>query len=159
MLYGEIIDNGEPFLSRIRELKSLKLDVGDLIATSSRKISIGELISHQLPHNKLSDIEDNLGLLLGEDFGFEFTKRLEREDAKIGGIVFQSHLRRLIIETFRLRHILCHELAPKIALRQYEMGTLIKVFRVFLHMLDDHVKEATKRAQQAAASDGEKPPI
>jgi hypothetical protein len=146
MLYSNIIDSGEPFLSRVQELKNIRLDIGDLIATNQSKISIGELISHQLPHNRLSDIEDNLSMLLGEDFGFEFTKRLEREDASIGGKIFQTHLRHFIIDAFRLRHILCHELAPKVALNQYKMEVLIKVFRVFLHMLDEHVSESTKGA-------------
>jgi hypothetical protein len=111
MLYRDLIDKGEPFLGRLAQFKDLRIDSAALIATASKRVSVGELVSHQLSHNNLSDIESNLSVLLGEDFPVEFEKDLVQEDAAGGHKVFQRYLRRFVVDTFKQRHIFCHELA------------------------------------------------
>jgi len=145
MLYRDLIDSGEPFLSNAKQFKDVRLDIDALIATHSRAVTVGEIISHQLSHNNLGDIESNLSLLLAQDFPAEFTKRLQNEDLLSGHTIFSTHLRRQLVYTFRQRHIYCHELATTVYPRRYETETSIKVFRVFFHLLEEHISEATKR--------------
>jgi len=141
MLYRDLIDSGEPFSSNAIGFKDVKPDIGALLATSRRTISVGEFIASQLPHNNLGQIEEHLSTLLAQDFSAEFTKRLVREDTAVGQKIFQTHLRRFIIETFRDRHIFCHELASRVRLQAGSLETSISVFRVFVHLVEEHVNE------------------
>ena len=146
MLYRDLIDSGEPFLSNAKGFKEVRLDLDALIATHQRAVTIGEIVAQQLSHSSLGDIESHLSVILGQDFPAEFTKRLIAEDASIGGEVFQKQLRRLVVYTFRQRHIYCHELATTVAPRQYELRTMIKAFRVFIRLIEEHARANNNNA-------------
>lgn len=150
MLYRDLIDAGEPFLTNAKGFKDVRLDLDSLIATHHRGVTIGEIVAQQLPHSSLGDIETNLSILLAQDFSAEFTKRLKAEDATIGGEAFQTTLRRMVVYTFQQRHIYCHELATTVVPRRYEFSTAIKVFRVFLILLNDHADAAIVNAVDSA---------
>ncbi|HEY5753707.1 MAG TPA: hypothetical protein VIT21_11205 [Chthoniobacterales bacterium] len=138
MLYRDLIDSGDPFLSNAKSFKDIRFDLEALVATHQRLATIGEIVAQQLSHSSLGDMESHLSVVLGQDFPAEFSKRLKAEDATIGGEVFQTQLRRLIVYTFRQRHIYCHELATRVSPRQYELRTMIKAFRVFIRLIDEH---------------------
>ncbi len=141
MLYRDLIDSGDPFLTNATGFKDIRIDISTLLATSSRTISVGEFIASQLPHNNLAQIEAHLSMLLDQNFSAEFTKRLQREDAIDGQTLFQTHLRQMVIDTFRERHVYCHELASRVLPRAYTVSTYIKVFRVFVELVEEHVAE------------------
>ena len=141
ILYRDLIDSGEPFCTNAANLRDINIDVATLLATSRRTVSVGEFIAAQLPHSNLGQVEKNLSILLDQDFSAEFTKRLQGEDAAAGHKVFQTHLRSLIVETFRERHIFCHELASRVRPQTEKILTSIKVFRVFIEMIEEHVNE------------------
>lgn len=111
MLYRDLINSGEPFMSRGANFKDLRIDCGTLVATATNRVTVGELIAHQLPHNNLGDIEFNLSQLLDEDFSAKFQKDLVNEGNLGGHKVFRTYLRQSVVETFKQRHIFCHELA------------------------------------------------
>lgn len=91
MLYRDLIDSGEPFLSNAKNFRDIRASLDALIETRKKTLSLGEFIAEQLSHNSLGQIESNLGILLGQDFGFEFTRRLKQDDAAAGHTVFQTH--------------------------------------------------------------------
>jgi hypothetical protein len=148
MLYRDLIDSGEPFLSNAKNFRDIRASLDALIETRKNTLSLGEFISEQLSHNSLGQIESNLGILLGQDFGFEFTRRLKQDDAEAGHTVFQTHLRRVLVELFRQRHVFCHELAPRAHADPHLVETMFKVTRVFLQIVEEHVWELTGRDRE-----------
>jgi hypothetical protein len=144
MLYKDLIDSGEPYISRAAHFKEIKIDSEALVATASKRISVGELIAHQLPHNNLGHIESHLSILLDEDFPAEFQKYLVREDVTGGHKVFQTYLKRFVVEVFRQRHVFCHELATAVTPKRSEIDNALQIFRVFVHMVEEHVATNAK---------------
>ncbi len=68
MLIKEIVDNGEPFLSNA--IKSMReqqfsFDIEYLIDLNGKRVSIGEIFSHQVKLNKFSDLASIFEKLLG----------------------------------------------------------------------------------------------
>jgi len=139
MLYRDLIDSGEPYLARASQFRDIRIDCETLVATASKRVSVGELIAHQLPHNNLGHIEAHLSILLAEDFSAQFQKYLVREDAIDGHTVFQTYLRRYVIDTFKQRHIFCHELATAVAPNRDQIHSALQLFRLFIHMVEEHV--------------------
>ena len=144
MLYRDLIDSGEPYLSAAGNFRDVKLDITSLVGAQKRSITLGDLISHQLGHSSLGDIESNLSILLNQDFSIEFTKRLKNEDGGDPKAIFEKQLRRLIVYIFSQRHIYCHELATTVSPRKYELETSIKAFRVYISLIEMHIAEYTK---------------
>ena len=151
MLYRDLINLGEPYLPRITEFKDLRIDSAALIATASKHVSVGELIAHQLSHNNLSDIEFNLSTLLNEDFRAEFDKDLVREDTEGGHRLFQTFLRRFVADTFKQRHIFCHELATIFLPKYLTIDKSLRLFWIFLVMIEEHVAERDNRSGHVEA--------
>jgi hypothetical protein len=147
MLYRDLIDSGEPFLTNAKGLRDVKLDIDSLIGVGLRSVTIGELISHQLRHSSMSHIDAHMSTLLNQDFPKEFTDRIRKEDADMGQTIFQTHMRRLLDEIFRQRHVYCHELATTSRPRLWEASTFLKLFRVFLQMVEEHVEDYTQRVK------------
>jgi hypothetical protein len=145
MLYRDLIDSGEPYLSRAAQFKDIRIDSESLVATASKRVSVGEFIAHQLPLSNFWYIESHLSILLDEDFPAEFEKYLIREDATGGHRVFQTHLRRVVVDTFRQRHIFCNELATVVTAKRAEIDNGLQIFRVFIHMIEEHVATNGKR--------------
>jgi hypothetical protein len=143
MLYKDLIDSGEPYVSRAAHFKEIKIDSEALVATASKRISVGELIAHQLPHNN-GHIESHLSILLDEDFPAEFQKDLVREDMAGGHKVFQTYLKRFVVDAFRQRHVFCHELATAVTPKRSGIDNALQIFRVFVHMIEEHVAANAK---------------
>lgn len=145
MLYQELIDSGEPYRSNARQFGDVRLDVHTFLGSHSGLASAGEIIAHQLPHNNPGQMEANLSILLGEDFSATFRARLAEEDLQLGGgTLFQKQLLELIHRTFALRHTYCHELATRFPVSPRMSGTFIKAFIMWIHMVDEHVRDHQK---------------
>ena len=63
-----ISNAGGPYAANIVGFKDLKITVEDVLAIHSRRVSIGDYVSHLLPLNGVSDINACLSTLIGEDF-------------------------------------------------------------------------------------------
>jgi hypothetical protein len=117
VLYAELIDSGEPYVSRAQTFPSVKADKVLIQQAKSQKISPGELIAHQLRHNSFADINANMSILLGSDF----KTLLQSEEIAVlsgfqNGVDHWRYLSSQLEELFRIRHVFCHELATKIRL-------------------------------------------
>ncbi len=145
LLYRDLIDSGDPYLRNATTLKDVRFDFASAAAMANGRVTLGEIVAQQLPHNNLTQIEANMSALLNEDFGRTFRDRILREDATQGQTTFQRWMRTIIDYIFEVRHIYCHELATKRPPLIYEGRMCISIVRVFLQMVEEHVIEHRKR--------------
>lgn len=137
----ELIDSGKPYNEnaiQFNQSKNVKFDFDIILAIQSKKITIGEFISHILPCNNYEDINSNLSTLIGTDFT-DSIKKFKRksifDDVNENSKTFRDNFNEIISDikrTFELRHIFCHEFSNNL---KVEMNEILKCFqnsRVFL---------------------------
>lgn len=113
LLIRDLIDSGAPFRDNAARLETSRLDLPMLLAIGDRKISIGELLSHQVPLNSLVDINRSLSAVLGTDFLDLLKSTPDPENghriSEIADKLFPD-----LHDIFEHRHIFCHELAVRV---------------------------------------------
>ncbi len=115
-----LIDHGSPYAENAAGLAAsgVKFDYNVALALRGKKLSMGELVAHGLPVNRIEDVAGPFSTVLGRDiFALIETTvdrfKVERQDEPRRPIVQDmKRLRARIAELFRVRHILTHEL-PK----------------------------------------------
>ena len=131
LVYQDIIDLGDPYLSRVvkhlKEKGNIKFDFEYLVALHGKQVSIGELFAHQLPLNNLQDIQTVMNMLLGADFftllkcaklSEDFSLVDEAKEFKKDFGMYVTAIKKL----FELRHILAHEFASSIKLDKQQLS-------------------------------------
>jgi len=115
MVYADLVNSSRQRATNAAAIVDAKLSIGDVFSLQDKSITIGEWIAEKLPHNRLEDIVRNMNILIGRDNFFT-----EIMNNRWVTTIFQSssnnqkfNVEALLVETFRLRHIFCHELAPK----------------------------------------------
>lgn len=122
MVYADLINAGDPYSSNATAFSEVRLGVKELLAVYRKQISVGEIIAHQLPHNRLGDIDKNITTLTGKDFLKELQDRRNLDALCKEATERQpAHPFKLIERTFELRHIFCHELATKVDPKIWEI--------------------------------------
>jgi hypothetical protein len=113
VLITDLIDADLLRSENIANFKELKLGVDSVIAIHSKKVTLGEFVSHILPLNNFQDIAKNLSVILDLDF-IKYLKEqpCSEWNPKPFGEVFPEFFSE-IEELFRLRHVYAHELAPR----------------------------------------------
>jgi uncharacterized protein YecT (DUF1311 family) len=116
----ELIDFGPPFSENAAGFdgaKHIPLDFRTVLAIQRKAITVGDLIGHLLPFKSLEDIDGNMTTIIGESFLEKLNTTQDRWAIEIQGaapkpiIDNPSEVYRDVKETFRLRHIYCHEIA------------------------------------------------
>lgn len=117
MLFADLINFGKPYSDRTSEFKDIKFNIDDVIAIHARKVSLGEYIAHLLPLNGIQDINYCMSTILSEDFlhTFRSSPASEWNPTAIGELF--PNLIPEVESLFHLRHLYCHELAPKISVQ------------------------------------------
>jgi len=112
----DLIDFGPPFSENLKSFRDIKFQVESVLAMASKTVSVGEFIAHLLPFKSLNDINENMSLLIGEDF----LTRLKKTKLSVIQGGQDSTMESLHAEipsgiqtVFKLRHIFCHEFAIK----------------------------------------------
>lgn len=128
MLFSDLINAGQPYSTRVGLFKDIKINMEDVVAIHSDKITLGEYVSHLLPMNGIADINGNMTTLIGEDYFHLFktfsVNMYNPDDQRKVGDVFPEILGD--VETlFQLRHLYCHELATKVKTPTRKMTKLI----------------------------------
>ena len=141
MIYADLINTGEPYSGRAQGFRDLKFGAGPIVAVQGKKISAGELIAHQLPHNSFANVEANMSVLLGKTFRSAITiDGIAPFAALARGKNFFASMASDLAEMFRVRHVFCHELATKVTLspaRAYQLcqaGVLLAIMTDMLMM-------------------------
>lgn len=133
---ASLIDESVSFRENASRIKEPRINIGDIIAVQSRKLSAGKLIAHTSPVNSLNDIEEVLSLLIGSDFSEAFKNVRINPKTCPNPVTFKNEAMMIYHEvkkTFYLRHIFAHELATskRVSTRQYENC----VFAVFMYLV------------------------
>ena len=117
MLFADLINFGKPYSERVSEFKEIKFNIDDVLAIHSRKVTLGEYIAHLLPVNNIQDINYCMSTLLEEEFLAAFKNLPTNERNPDPIVVVFTNLVPEVEELFQLRHLYCHELAPKVPVK------------------------------------------
>lgn len=144
----ELIDSGKPYNEnaiQFNQSKNVKFDFDIILAIQSKKVTIGEFISHILPCNNYEDINSNLSTLIGADFT-DSIKKFKRksifDDVNENSKTFRDNFNEIISDikrTFELRHIFCHEYSNNLKVEQNEILKCFQNSRVFLKHTRDFI--------------------
>jgi hypothetical protein len=117
---SELVDFGPPFSENaegFEKQRSLPIDFRAILAVQGKSITLGDLVGHVLPFSSLDDIDRNMTTIMGESFLEKLKSTQDRWAIEIQGAIpspiidSPSEVYRDVNETFRLRHIYCHEVA------------------------------------------------
>jgi hypothetical protein len=150
MIIKVIVDNGEPYLSNAIKLmrEQFSFDIEYLIDLNGKRVSIGEIFSHQIKINKFSDLAAIFDKLLGIKFSDVLKKTnydelaLSKKDAKHFKKNFNDYI--CCIESlFKIRHIIAHEFAFDVNINKNEITIWLKNLKVFMDATSFIVEKQT----------------
>lgn len=143
----QIVDRGGVYLDNAEKLfATVKPDFNALKALHGQKITIGELAAHQVPLNRLENIQSHLSTLLGKDFLKELRSVTEpqwlmEEEAPQPILPEPDTTFASVTRTFELRHIICHELATKFDVSLAELERCVFGTVLFLKAAQAYLEE------------------
>ena len=113
-----LIDKGEPYsvnITKFNGQNNLKFDFEIVKDLQKNSFTIGELISHILPCNNLTEFNSNISKVLGEDL-LESLKNYKPHLGNDLNLTYTNKFKenfngiiKSIVRLFELRHIFCHE--------------------------------------------------
>jgi uncharacterized protein YecT (DUF1311 family) len=113
-----LIDLGSPYSENAAEFnkaRDIKFDFRAVQAIQGKTVTVGDFTSHLLSFNNLEDINNNMSIVIGEDFLKKLKSTIPEwalDELKAKSIdELSSEIYRDVTRTFELRHIYCHELA------------------------------------------------
>lgn len=121
MAFANLIDYGSPFRENAGRLPNVTFSLDTALAIQRESVSIGEFVSHLLPLSSLDDLNKTLSILLGEDYLVEWKRTRLAQPRQLTlfpelDLDTDARVLNAVTESFRLRHIFCHELAPEVTL-------------------------------------------
>lgn len=112
---ADLIDKGSPFIERLPKLRDINISIDAAVAMQTKKITLGEYISHFLALSNIEDINRALSALLDLDFLETLLSgrfHLFDEEPPILLEEVRGDFMAAIKDLFHTRHMLCHEFAP-----------------------------------------------
>lgn len=132
LLIADLINHGDPFLSRVPELKEIKFNAEAVVSIHKRKVSIGEFVAHLISINGVSDLNSHLSALVGDDFlKMYLSQPCSERNTKSVGEVFPKGIG-MVEKLFKLRHLYSHELATKEKVPVREIESLVSSAAMFV---------------------------
>ena len=136
----ELIDSGQPFIENTKAFnaRDIKFDFEIVSAIQSKRISIGEFITHMLSFSSIESINSNLSLIIKSDFLrmlLEFNKVSVYEDINELQKNFRTNYSLImssIARVYEIRNIFCHEYAAETNISIDELKTIHKHCHLFL---------------------------
>ena len=139
MAVKELIDHGEPYLSNAEPLFSKdQYDYDTLKNMHGQVITIGDLVSHHIKISDLSHIVRIMSDLMGCNFKKKLSRVIDRWDVEVKRnpnvpIIADIEITfRHVAETFRLRHIFCHEIASGVTVIKEDIDKCVEHTLLFL---------------------------
>jgi uncharacterized protein YecT (DUF1311 family) len=112
----ELIDFGPPFSDNAARFDNAKPDLKTVLSVQGKVVTVGDLIGHLLPFKSVEDIDCNITTIIGQSFLERLKTTQDRWAIEVEGaapkpiIENSSEVYRDVKETFRLRHVYCHEI-------------------------------------------------
>jgi len=140
---SRIVDSGEEYRVRAAERIPEKYSVKDaLTLLDNQTISFGELVAHIASYNSVTDVISWLGAILGLDLKSALANAVShymlRRGSK-GAPLLVANVDQLLADvenTFRLRHILAHEMASGLSIDSDQCRRLVMAVDRFIAALD-----------------------
>lgn len=114
---AKLIDHGEPYISRARELTvDFKFDYELTRALVGKSITFGELMSHAMPLNGVADLDKVFKTLLEKPLvllltGVSHSVYFDSEEAPSLPIISDvDEMKSILNDLFEVRHVLVHEM-------------------------------------------------
>ncbi|MGF1886359.1 hypothetical protein L4D13_09465 [Photobacterium profundum] len=145
LLIADLINAGAPYRDRITDLKDIKFSPEVVLAIHDKKISLGEFVSHLLPINRISDIDNHLSILLGEPFIKNLKNMPTYPPANM--IPFSQKFPDTfgdVEKLFELRHVYAHELASKERVSVRKLETYIGSAAHFIYQTEELISTNAK---------------
>jgi hypothetical protein len=148
MAIKDVIDTGEPYLSNAEKpASSLKLDFSVLKAVHGKAITVGELVTHGIQLSRLEHIDTALSGLLNKKFLDSLRTTTDRFAYEVKGEPATPILSKPdevfadVARTFKLRHIICHEIASAYEIEFEEVARCFESCVAFLRAADEFISE------------------
>lgn len=114
--FANLIDAGQPYIERATDLKIEHLRLADLLQLQGRQVSVGEFVAQQQSYSSLMALNRTASKLSESDFldDLKMTPAAmpwQRASPR-PALSDPADTYRLVEESFRLRHIVCHEGSP-----------------------------------------------
>jgi len=138
---AEIIDSGEPYMSRAANIVkgSLKIDFALAQALVGKQVTFGELVAHDIPVNGIGDIDRVFSQLLNEPL-FEHLDGIVdrwaitiRGEAALPVMPDPRGTRSKLARLFEDRHIIVHELPDDYSSATASLADYLRATSVFLN--------------------------
>ena len=135
-----LIDHGEPFLSNAEKVLdgNRKFDFDTLKHLAGRSVTIGDLIATQVRLSSIESLLKAMTELIGCDFKETLKSTTDRWEVEVEGnpetriIDNIDATLKYVKETFRLRHVFCHETAGKVTVTKTTIDNCIKHTKQYL---------------------------
>ncbi|NVJ09462.1 hypothetical protein HUW63_30070 [Myxococcus sp. AM001] len=146
---AEMIDAGEPYVARAASWKKdLRFDTSVWLAMHGKRVTLGELFSHQLSINSLADVESVVSALLGHSLFEQMKSVYSREQVeiyrrpKVPIVSDMVQLRKSLVRLFEVRHIIVHELPEQSPLTAEETDGFPSAALTFALAADEVLERA-----------------
>lgn len=126
---GNILDLGEPYLSRIakylKDKSRVTFDFVTVREITEKKLTLGEFVAHSLSFNNFEDVTEAFSAILNSNF----LDRLKEQSYPYGTLILEDEAMffKNMDALFQQRHIFSHELADHYYLSQNDALIFIKV--------------------------------
>lgn len=148
MAIKQLIDIGDPYLTNAKEyFQKSNLSFEILYALHGKTITIGDLVSHSISINNLSQIMSFMEKILDENFKEALSAVKDRWEVEVEKqpekpILSDAHETfKFVTRTFELRHIFCHEVAGN---HDFDIEEIEKCFDnavLFLKAVDEYLSQ------------------
>ena len=139
LVIKDLINNSENCLKNIQKIDDLKFDVQSVLAIHGKEVSIGEFVSHLVPLSSFEQLNKNLSTITDANFTEELKKmEMETENGETEKLF--SDTPKYVKQTYELRNIYCHELAPKKeAIKSLERNALLCATDIYDYIVASEV--------------------
>ena len=137
-LMSDLIDFGSPYADRSGALFQGKIGLDTIHAIQGKRVTLGELVAHELRCRNLANIDSWLTVLLGEPFFERLLHvidhrrvRLDRTPA-LPIIEDVKSLKRTLARLLTVRHVIVHEIPEQSAFEIGEIPEFVVATRLLL---------------------------
>ena len=141
---AEIIDSGDPYTSRAADIikGAVKIDFALAQALVGKKLTFGELVSHEIAVNGLGDIDRVLQQLLATSVWGQLKGVVDRWEVEIRGAAPEpiiedvDQVKAELASLFDVRHIAVHELPDENQVSVAQIDGYLEAASCFMRAID-----------------------
>jgi uncharacterized protein YecT (DUF1311 family) len=146
---SRLIDHGEPFVENAASLVQaygLKFDYAITRAVHGDRVTLGELVAHSIPTNRLPEIERALSAVFGTDIFRAIERTVDRWKHEVEGepanpiISDLGAMRAALTNLFDIRHIIVHEIPNKSPYIIQDIEIFLKSAREFVDAVEEEIQ-------------------